>query len=372
MKIVYIAAATALILILGAWMVAGTDQVELAEGNTDEPKQPDPVPTGGLRNATFAGGCFWCIESAFEVVDGVTGAISGYTGGDVPNPTYKQVITGNTAHLEAVQVFYKPSEVTYGELLDVFWRSIDPTDPDGQFADRGSQYRTAIFYNSEEQRLQAEQSKMNLAGSGKFTDPIVTDVLPLAEFYKAENYHQDYYLKQKYNYEMYAKYSGREDYIEETWSNEEPAAWRDFQKPSDEELKQTLNPLQYEVTQNEGTETAFNNTYWNNKKDGIYVDILSGEPLFSSRHKYVSGTGWPSFYEALHPENLTIVEEYYWGIKTLEVRSSVADSHLGHVFNDGPEPTGLRYCLNSAALRFIPVEELADQGYGEYLSHFDS
>ncbi len=344
--------------------------------------------SGTYVTVTVAGGCFWCTEAYFQEHRGVIDAVSGYAGGSEQDATYLEVSQGTTMHREAVQVTYDPSIISFDEILDVYWSHIDPTNTVGQFADEGFQYTTAIFYHTDAQKEVAVNSKERLAQSGLFEVPIATEILPFTSFYEAEEYHQDYYQKASGHYQRYKEASGRAGFVEETWAKDAAIEFlqseqinnTDDTKPqtkndydySDEEIAErlkNLDPLAYHVVAENGTESPFNNKYWDNQAEGIYVDIVTGKPLFSSTHKYDSGTGWPSFWRTIDDDSVTLHEDNSLSTTRTEVRSDAG--HVGHVFNDGPvEEGGRRFCTNSASLLFVPKQELESKGYGKYLYLF--
>lgn len=302
--------------------------------------------------ATFAGGCFWCMVKPFYEYKGVESVISGYTGGYTENPTYEEVCTDLTGHIEAIQITFDDEIISYKELLDIYWSVIDPTQVGGQFADLGHHYKTVIFYHDDEQKEEAEKSKEELEKSGLYNKPISTEIRKAETFYPAEDYHQYYYKKNPDHYNRYYQGSGRARHINKIWA------------------KKNLTPLQYEVTQNCATEPPFQNEYYDNFEEGIYVDIISGEVLFTSKDKFESGCGWPSFAKPAQRGVLAFYEDYSHNMERVEVKASKSGAHMGHIFDDGPEEMGgLRFCINSASLRFIPKDKMKEEGYKEYLKY---
>jgi len=328
--------------ILVGWVVLGSLGGEVKEKKMEK-----------LEKATFAGGCFWCMEPPYEGLEGVKSVTAGYMGGKTVNPTYEEVSSGKTGHAEVVEVVFDPTKISYEQLLDVFWRNIDPTAENRQFADVGSQYRTAIFYHSEAQKEQAERSKAQLAKSGKFKDPIVTAIVPAGPFYPAEEYHQDYYKKNPQHYERYKVGSGRAGFLKRVWGASQVAlesSPKDWKKVSEAEWKKRLTPEQFKVLRQKGTEPAFTGAYHDTKVPGTYRCAGCGVALFTSEHKFDSGTGWPSFWDTVAPGRVERREDRGGFTTRIEVVCARCGGHLGHVFEDGPPPTGLRYCINSAAL----------------------
>lgn len=340
------------------------------------------TPLTSQHTITLAGGCFWCTEAYFQETPGVIDAISGYAGGAEQDASYLRVAKGTTHHREAVQITYDPTKITTEQILDIYWAHIDPTNTQGQFADTGFQYTTAIFYHDEAQRAVAQDSLERLKQSRLFDAPIATAIVPFSTFFPAEDYHQDYYKKASSHYEAYKKNSGRADFIQENWAKE--AAIQFLKSQQSSATKQTydytpeeiarklteLDPLAYHVVAENGTESPFDNAYWDNKADGIYVDIVTGKPLFSSTHKYDSGTGWPSFWRTIDDDSVTLHTDNSLSTTRTEVRSE--GGHVGHVFDDGPDAQGgKRFCTNSASLLFVPKADMQQKGYGHYLSLFE-
>ncbi len=352
----------------------------------------DMVPSEYTKTALVANGCFWCVEADYEKLPGVIDVVSGYAGGTGDNPTYENYAT--TGHREVALVTYDSRRLSFANIVEYLIKHGDPTDAGGSFNDRGVQYAPAVYFETQEEKQAALEVIAAIDERKIFQEPLALLVTPRVQFWPAEEYHQDYAKKNPLRYGYYRTGSGRTGFIEETWGDkarefevsvvlpsidtpleaEFPnTTWSTFKKPAPEVLQTMLTPLQYKVTQEEGTEPPFDNLYDKNYQPGIYVDIVSGEPLFLSVDKYDSGTGWPSFVQPISAAVVTLHEDNrLFGTRT-EVRSRYADSHLGHVFTDGPRDRGgLRYCMNSAALRFVPIEEMAEAGYGYLLPKLET
>ena len=356
---------------------------------TNDSSLETALANGTYMRIVVAGGCFWCTEAEYEHVPGVVSAMSGYTSVEKnytegEGPRYAEVAAGEVKAREAVEVIYDPRTISTDTILELYMRHIDPTDAGGQFADRGYQYSPAIYYTTEEQAREANALLARIDASRKFAQPTVVEVLPVQKFYLAEEYHQNYKDKNSVRYAVYREGSGRNAFVREHWVEGAPlidsifktqpmtTSWNSFTEEQKQKRIKELTPIQYEVTQEEGTERPYDNAYHDNKEPGIYVDIVSGEPLFLSIDKYDSGTGWPSFVRPVDERAVTLHEDKQLFSVRTEVRSRIADSHLGHVFDDGPQDRGgKRYCMNSAALRFVGMSSMEAEGYGAYIERLN-
>ena len=343
----------------------------------------DKAKSMNQKTIYLAGGCFWGVEAYFERIPGILDAVSGYANGNTENPSYEDVVRRNTGHAETVRVDYDPEQITLGEILQYYFRVIDPTSLNKQGNDRGTQYRTGIYYTDAADKPVIDQALTDLGKQHK--KPVVVENEPLKQFFIAEDYHQDYLTKNPNGYchidvslanrpldaqEKSRAGARKPDSAAKPQNKGDSLDPARYHKPDAATLKARLSAIQYNVTQNSGTERAFTHQYDHLFEPGLYVDIVSGEPLFSSADKYNSGCGWPSFTKPLASQLVTEHEDLTYNMRRVEVRSRVADSHLGHVFPDGPKDRGgLRYCINGASLRFIPLADMEKEGYGDLIPY---
>lgn len=365
---------------------------EITQTDTMKTTNEPVATTQNIQTALVAGGCFWCVEADLEKTPGVIAAVSGYAGGTTDNPTYGDY--KKNGHREVVEVIYDANVISYEGLLIVTMKTTDPTDDDGTFADRGDGYSSAFYYETAEQKSIIDNLIAEVNENGPYDAPLAIDVEERPTFYKAEDFHQDYYkgsLIQQAKYKGYRAASGRSRFIEKYWGtdtgsnlewrtdqsnmtntttmNNNTYPWSSYVKPDIETLRATMEAAAFRVTQEDGTERAGTSPLDKIYEPGIYVDVLSGEPLYSSRDKFDSGTGWPSFVAPITPDALTEHEDRKLFSVRTETRSAVADNHIGHVFTDGPSDRGgLRYCMNGVALRFVPEVEMTAEGYSDFLA----
>jgi peptide methionine sulfoxide reductase msrA/msrB len=335
------------------------------------PPPPDPPGLSSPQTAIFAGGCFWGVQAVFENLQGVKSTVAGYSGGTVPRPSYEEVSTSRTGHAESVQVTWDPRRISFGQLLQVFFSVVhDPTELNYQGPDHGTQYRSALFYTTPAQREAAAAYIAAMKAAGTWPRPIVTELAEAGPFWAAEEYHQDFLRKNPEQGYIAAYDIPKLRALAAAWpelvASGGTSFWRGYPVlgPKDRasfpvvktetEWRAALKGQAYEILRREGTEPAFSGVSWDEHRPGTYYSAATGQPLFRSEDKFEAGTGWPSFTKPISQASVLLRLDRSFGMERVEVEDSSSGSHLGHVFDDGPAPTGLRYCMNSASLIFVP------------------
>lgn len=328
-------------------------------GSTSTDSKTAYVPRNTDQTIYLAGGCFWGVEEYFQRLDGVGDVVAGYANGTSDNPVYEKI--GETDHAETVKVIYDPNRISLGEILTHYFRIIDPVSVNQQGNDIGRQYRTGIYFESDEVQMIAQEFLNREAK--KYDQPLAVELEPLNGFTKAEDYHQDYLKKNPNGY----------CHIDLGLADIPVAEADQYTKPDEATIKEKLSQLSFQVTQKQGTEMPFSSELDEEFSPGIYVDIVTGEPLFSSDDKFDAGCGWPSFSKPITSGTVKEYKDSSIGMDRVEVRSKFGDSHLGHVFDDGPADLGgLRYCINGVSMRFIPLEDMEAEGYGDYMIYVEN